>query len=99
MHKGQISTWEQLLGELATAGQIWKANGGAGLRLLTRHETSPTLLDQIARLLAKYPGAKWHQYEPLGSQAPRALYHFDQARVVVSLGADFLGHGPLSVRY
>ncbi len=96
---GQISTWEALTGELAVAARQWKTNGGEGLRLLTRHETSPAFLDQIARLLAKYPAAKWHAYEPLGASATNAIYHFDQAEVIVSLGADFLCNTAAGVRY
>ncbi len=92
MHDGQISTWEIFLGAVAQEATKWKQNNGAGLRLLTRHETSPTLLDQIQRLLAKYPAAKWHEFEPL--PRPRALYHLDRAEVIVSLGADFLTSGP-----
>ncbi len=84
MHDGQISTWDIFLGELS-------AVRGDGLRILTPHETSPTLLNQIARLLAKYSTAKWHVHEPLASDAPRAQYHFDQADVILSLGSDFLG--------
>ena len=99
LHDGQISTWDRFLGELTTAAEAWKRNGGAGLHLLTRHETSPTFLDQIARLLAKYPGAKWHEYEPLGTNALPANCHFDKAEVILSLGADFLASGPLSLRY
>ena len=98
-HRGQISTWELFLGELAQAAQKWKTNGGAGLRILTPHETSPTLLDQLARVLAKYPAAKWHEHDPLASAAPRALYHLDRADVILSLGADFLGSDPMSLRY
>ena len=99
LNKGQISTWEACLGELASDVQRWKKDAGAGLRLLTRHETSPTLLDQIRRLLAKFPGAKWHEYEPLGTDALPAIYHFDKADLIVSLGSDFLCHGPLSLKY
>jgi Fe-S-cluster-containing dehydrogenase component len=98
-NKGQISTWEIFLGELAVAAQTWKANGGSRLRILTRHETSPTLLDQIARLLAKYPAAKWHEYEPLRASGGDAICHFDKAEVIVSLGADFLCSADVGVRY
>jgi Fe-S-cluster-containing dehydrogenase component/anaerobic selenocysteine-containing dehydrogenase len=98
MNRGQISTWEILLGHLAAAAQEWKTNGGAGLRLLTRHETSPTFLDQVRRLLAKYPAAKWHEYEPLAPTAPPAIYHFEKAEVIVSLGADFLASGSASLK-
>ncbi|MDQ6912831.1 MAG: 4Fe-4S dicluster domain-containing protein [Verrucomicrobiota bacterium] len=99
LHDGQISTWDRFLGELTTAAEAWKRNGGTGLHLLTRHETSLTFLDQVTRLLAKYPGAKWHQYEPLGTNALPANCHFDKAEVILSLGADFLASGPLSLRY
>ncbi len=98
MHDGQISSWEILLGEITLAAQKWKTNGGAGLRILTRHETSPTFLDQLARLLAKYPSAKWHEYEPLAVNGPAASYHFDKADVILSLGADFLASGPMGLR-
>ncbi len=98
-NNGQISTWEAFLGELAMASQRWKLNSGADLRLLTRRETSPTFLDQIRRLLAKYPAAKWHEYEPLGTDPSHAIYHFDKAEVIVSLGADFLNSGPASLKY
>jgi molybdopterin-containing oxidoreductase family iron-sulfur binding subunit len=97
--KGQISTWGAVAAELTTAAQKWKASRGAGLRLLTRHETSPTFLDQVARLLTKYPDAKWHEYEPLGSSVGEPVYHFDKAEVIVSLGADFLSDPAAGVRY
>ena len=84
LHHGQISTWQIFLSELS-------AVRGDGLRILTPHETSPTFLDQIARLLAKYPSAKWHTHEPAKSGAPAARYHFEKADVILSLGADFLG--------
>ncbi len=99
MNRGQISTWDRFLGELTAAAQTWKKDGGAGLRLLTRRETSPTLLDQIARLLAKFPAAKWHEYEPLGTDASEAVYHLDRAEVILSLGADFLASGSASLRH
>ena len=96
---GQISTWNALLGELATAAQKWKTDGGTGLRLLTRHETSPTFLDQIDQLLRKYPAAKWHEYEPVAAQSSDVRYHFEKAEVIVALDCDFLSPGPASLKY
>lgn len=96
---GQISTWDIFLGEISAASQSWKGNGGAGVRILTRNETSPTFLDQLARLLAKYPAAKWHVWDPLQPEPVEALYHFDRAEVILSLGGDFLDLGPAMVRY
>ena len=83
MHDRQISTWDLLLAELTQVT-------GRGLRILTRHETSPTFLDQLERLLKKYPDAKWHEHEPLATNTAPARYHFDKADVILSLGADFL---------
>ncbi|HEY2101783.1 MAG TPA: TAT-variant-translocated molybdopterin oxidoreductase [Chthoniobacterales bacterium] len=99
IHESQVSTWDLLLGELAGAAKKWQGNGGAGLRLLTRHETSPTILDQIARLLVKYPRAKWHEYDPLATELAAPRYHLDKAEVIVSLGADFLSAGPASLKH
>ncbi len=107
----EILSWEAFQTALATALEAQAERGGAGLRLLTETVSSPTLAGQIAALLAKYPGARWHQYEPLsrdnvvggarlafGSDV-NTIYRFDQADVVVSLDADFLCEGPGHVRY
>ena len=100
MHQGQTSTWENFLGEIAGAATKWKRNGGAGLRLLTRYETSPTFLDQIQRLLAKYSAARWHVLDPVAPQPlARAIYHLDRAEVILSLGSDFLASGPATLRH
>ncbi|HJT81838.1 MAG TPA: 4Fe-4S dicluster domain-containing protein, partial [Chthoniobacterales bacterium] len=98
-HRGRISTWQEFLGELTAAAQGWAQDGGAGLRLLTRHDTSPTFLDQIDRLLLKYPAAKWHEFDPLMTNRPRALYHLDKADVIVSLGSDFLCDAAVGLKY
>ncbi|HYY13127.1 MAG TPA: hypothetical protein VE758_01695, partial [Chthoniobacterales bacterium] len=95
----QVSTWEALAAELSSDVLRWRGNAGSGLRLLTRHQTSPTFIAQIDRLLRQYRAAKWHEWEPLASTGPAAVYHFDKAEVIVSLGADFLASGPMSLRY
>ncbi|HEX9370845.1 MAG TPA: TAT-variant-translocated molybdopterin oxidoreductase, partial [Roseiflexaceae bacterium] len=107
---GRISTWDafftQLTGQLQGSGAA-----SAGLRLLTGTVTSPTLAAQIQALLAKYPGAQWHQYQPVGrdsslegarlafGQPVNTLYRFDQAAAILSLDADFLIERPGSLRY
>jgi MoCo/4Fe-4S cofactor protein with predicted Tat translocation signal len=77
--------------------------GGAPLVLLTSTITSPTSKAIIGEFLAKYPGSRHVQYDAVSysgmllaneaSYGKRALptYRFDAAKVVVSLGADFLG--------
>ncbi|MGH9143494.1 MAG: molybdopterin oxidoreductase, partial [Vicinamibacterales bacterium] len=79
--------------------------------LLTESVSSPTLAAQIRELLSRYPSAKWHQWDPASRDNVRngaklafgeyvdAHYRFDQADVILSLDADFLGSGPGSLRY
>ncbi len=108
---GEIRSWTTFLAELAGALTAQKGLQGAGLRLLTTTITSPTLAAQIRELLARYPKARWHQYEPAGRHGARvgarmafgdwtdARYDFTRARVVVALDADFMCEGPAAVRY
>jgi molybdopterin-containing oxidoreductase family iron-sulfur binding subunit len=108
---GEDRPYSSLLGAIRRELVAQKGNGGAGLRILTEHVTSPTLAAQIKSLLAEYPSAKWHQYEPAArdnaregarlafGQAVNTIYRFDRADVILSLDADFLAEGPTSVRY
>jgi len=84
---------------------------GAPLVLLTGTITSPTTKQIIAEFLAKYPGSRHVQYDADGysgillaneaSYGKRAIpsYRFENAEVVVSLGADFLGTWLSSLEY
>ncbi|MEP6683816.1 MAG: TAT-variant-translocated molybdopterin oxidoreductase [Parafilimonas sp.] len=77
--------------------------GGAPVVLLTSTINSPTGLEVINQFLNKYPGSKHVVYDAdsytgllLANEASygkRAIpsYNFDKAKVIVSLGADFLG--------
>jgi molybdopterin-containing oxidoreductase family iron-sulfur binding subunit len=110
-NRSRISSWEAFVAAVKESEGELKSNGGAGLRLLTETVTSPTLADQIKTLLAKYPNAKWYQYEPATRDNVRegsrmafgsyvdAIYHFDKAEVILSIDADFLLKMPGSVRY
>ncbi|HKP86496.1 MAG TPA: TAT-variant-translocated molybdopterin oxidoreductase [Blastocatellia bacterium] len=110
---GDIVTWPAFLGAVNAAMTQQRAAEvrGAGLRILTETVTSPTLAHQIRTMLADFPNAKWHQYEPAGGDGARegtrmalgqyagVIYHFDKADTVLSLDSDFLSCGPASVRY
>jgi molybdopterin-containing oxidoreductase family iron-sulfur binding subunit len=84
---------------------------GSRLRILTETVTSPTLANQLTALLAAFPGAKWHQWEPAGrdnvrlgaqmafSRDVQPIYRFDKADTIFSLDANFLEEDPGSVRY
>ena len=88
-----------------------RANGGAGVRILTGTVTSPALAQELTQFLTDLPKAKWHQYEAASRDNVRAgtvlafgeplnvVYRLDKADVIVSLDADFLGTGPGKLHY
>src|SRR3954452_16970223 len=111
MHEGEIRSWGDFLGSLRSLLGAQRANGGAGIRILTETVTSPTIASQFAAIKQLYPQAKWHQWEPVGAHSARAgatlafgqpvntYYDFSKAKTVVSLDSDFLAQGPASLRY
>ncbi len=105
INRGDVRSWGAFVSALQSATEARKAAGGDGLRLLTEPVTSPSLIEQIEKLLEAMPAAKWHQWDPVfgavqgGAPAATPLYHFDEADVVVALDADFLGGGAASLRY
>jgi MoCo/4Fe-4S cofactor protein with predicted Tat translocation signal len=91
----EIPTFDQLDTQInnALAGL-----SGAPVVLLTSTVVSPTTKQVIFEFLAKYPGSRHVQYDGIsysgliqanGGKIP--AYQFDRAKVIVSLGADFLG--------
>ncbi|MFY9530624.1 MAG: TAT-variant-translocated molybdopterin oxidoreductase [Candidatus Acidiferrales bacterium] len=111
IHEGRISDWGAFSTAIANARLNLKDNQGAGLRILTETVYSPSLAAQIRALLAEFPAAKWHQYEPCDRDSVRegsrlafgryvnTTYRFDQTEVILSLDADFLCSGPGHVRH
>jgi MoCo/4Fe-4S cofactor protein with predicted Tat translocation signal len=103
--RAEVKTWSLFLAAMQAMVNTQKAMAGQGLRLLTEPITSPSVLEQITTLLAAFPKAQWHQWDPVfgvvqgGAPAAHALYRFDKADVVVALDSDFLGFGPGAVRY
>src|ERR1700730_11390203 len=100
---GEISTWSAFLDAAqAMAAEIKSANG-AGLRILTGSIASPSVSNQFQYLLKLYPQAKWHQWEPAGSDGARegaklafgrylnTVYVPGKADVVLSLDSDLFG--------
>ena len=76
---------------------------GKKMVLLTSTINSPSTLAIINNFLAKYPGSQHVQYDAISysgmllaneaSYGKKAIpsYHFENAKTIVSLGADFLG--------
>jgi len=96
----EVPTFEQfdkLVGDAITG------IGTAPIVLLTNSIVSPSSKEIITAFLAKYPGSKHVQYDAVsysgmlmaneasgfGKKLPD--YKFDAAKIIVSLGADFLG--------
>jgi MoCo/4Fe-4S cofactor protein with predicted Tat translocation signal len=108
-NEGNLSSWDEFLAALES--QMANIGDGTGLRLLTETVTSPTLASQIDALLEQYPGAQWHQYEPVardnivaGSQLAfgevvNTTYDFSQANVIVAIDGDFLSALDGSLHY
>ncbi|HEY5312778.1 MAG TPA: hypothetical protein VIK18_09670, partial [Pirellulales bacterium] len=110
MHLGQTRTWEDAEAALREALARQRGKRGSGLRILSETVVSPALAAQRDELLAAFPDAHWHVYEPVnrdgayrasdwafGRQVD-AHYDFTQADVVLTLDADFMmslpGHLP-----
>jgi len=110
LYRGRAATWSSFLDGMKQALTNQAGKQGAGLRVLTQAVVSPTLEAQLKELLAKYPQAAWHQWQPHNRDNARAgallafgqdvaaLPRFDKADVVVSLEADFLASAPGNVR-
>jgi MoCo/4Fe-4S cofactor protein with predicted Tat translocation signal len=108
---GEIRTWSDFLKEAENAVALAKSQGGAGFRVLTGTVTSPTLTAQIQNVLKQIPGAKWHQWDPAGSDGARegaklafgryvsTVYRPEKADVILSLDSDFLASGPGHIGY
>jgi molybdopterin-containing oxidoreductase family iron-sulfur binding subunit len=110
MQGDRIRGWDDAESAIQTAIARNLASG-AGMRILTESVNSPTLGWQIDRLLAAFPQAKWHQFEPVNrvnaysasqiafGQPADAVFDFRAANVVLSLDSDFLFSEPGHLRY
>jgi MoCo/4Fe-4S cofactor protein with predicted Tat translocation signal len=115
LYRGETRPWTTFVAEIR--GLLEKENDGirakrgAGLRFLTETITSPTLAAQMKQILADFPEAKWHQYEPVNRDNARTgaimafgqdvhtTYDFSKADRILSLGSDFLNGHPENLRY
>ncbi len=102
LYRGETRNYVNFVSDFTAMLESKKASGGQGLYFLSATVTSPTLAAQWKAASAKYPNAKWIQYEPVNRDSARraskqafgdyvdAQYKLDQADVVVALDADFL---------
>ena len=101
MHRGQVAGWGEFQEAFSAAAK--KMSGGQGLYFLSETITSPSLAAQWKQVQAAYPNAKLVQWEPVNQDSSRAAskaafgsytdaqYKLEEADVILSLDADFLG--------
>jgi ferredoxin len=110
-YQGELASWGDFARTLADIRGQLAAKDGRGLHILTSRITSPSLRAQINRLRQRYSGVRWYQHQPVNQDnllegtalafGERLIphLHLQQARLILSLDADFLGPGPTQVRY
>ncbi len=111
LHTNQESTWSDFTSWASTHFASLRDADGNGLCILSEATASPSVLDMKRRLLQAMPKTKWYEYEPLNNDnelagsmvafgSPyRAQYHFDRAKIILSLDSDFLCSHPAAVKH
>ena len=101
-----LAQFERVLSETATKH---KADQGAGLVILSEVRNSPSFRRMRSKVTAKFPKAKFHHYSSINDdnaikgatiafgKSVHAVPDFRNARVMLSLDADFLGDAPGAV--
>ena len=100
-YRGQSSEYADFVEAFTTA--VKASKDGTGVYFLSETVTSPTLAAQWKDVQTKYPAAKFVQWEPVNRDAAMtaskaafgsytdAQYKLENADVILSLDADFLG--------
>jgi MoCo/4Fe-4S cofactor protein with predicted Tat translocation signal len=98
----EISTFETFDKAAKEQFKKLRANRGEGMRILSERSSSPTLLALKERWLTAFPLSKWVTFEALGTNSRaagtalafgkphRVHYSFAEAKVILSLDADFV---------
>ena len=104
-------TWKDFEGAARELSKTLAESGGRGFRVLSEASTSPTLAGLKREILAKYPQARWHEWEPLSRDSEReglrvafgrplrVHLHLDKAQVVAAFDADLFGDHPDALRH
>src|SRR5690242_16740103 len=108
---GEIRTWSQFLDAAQSLAATFRSTRGEGLRILSGIINSPSVEASLQTILALYPQAKWHQWEPAVGDGARegarlafgsyvnTVYLPENAEVILSLDSDFLATGPGNVHH
>ena len=100
---GNTVSRDEALKFLDEMSKKFAANQGEGLAFLAECSTSPSRA-RLQKIIAdKFPKSKWFTYDAIDSgihqraatqafgQPVRPVFHFDKAKVILSLDCDFLG--------
>jgi MoCo/4Fe-4S cofactor protein with predicted Tat translocation signal len=102
-HDGKIVSRDEALKFLGELAQKFSQNQGEGLAFLTESSTSPSRARLQKIIAQKFPKAQWFTYDAIDSgihqraatqafgQPVKPVFHFDKAKVILSLDCDFLG--------
>jgi molybdopterin-containing oxidoreductase family iron-sulfur binding subunit len=94
---------DEALGFLNELSKKFAANQGEGLAFLAESSTSPSRARLQKIIAGKFPKSQWFTYDAIDSgihqraatqafgSLVRPVFHFDKAKVVLSLDCDFLG--------
>jgi len=101
--KMEVVSRDEALSFLDELSKKFTANQGEGLAFLAESSTSPSRARLQKVIAGKFPKAQWFTYDAIDSgihqraatqafgQPVRPVYHFDKAKVILSLDCDFLG--------
>lgn len=102
---------EEVMDLLKAVSEQYGENKGEGLAFLAEQSTSPTRERLVGLLKKKFPEAQWVEYEPVDFSNPekaleghfnrplRPYYHFDKAKRVLAIDADFMHSEPGHLGY
>jgi molybdopterin-containing oxidoreductase family iron-sulfur binding subunit len=102
-HDGKMVSREEALSFLDSLSQKFAANSGEGLAFLTESSTSPSRARLQKIIAQKFPKSQWFTHDAIDSgihqraatqafgQPVKPVFHFDKAKVILSLDCDFLG--------
>src|ERR1039457_3699622 len=102
-HDGKEVSREVALSFLDDLSKKFAANSGEGLAVLAESSTSPSRARLQKVIADKFPKSKWFTYDAIDSgihqraatqafgQPVKPVFHFDKAKVILSLDCDFLG--------
>jgi molybdopterin-containing oxidoreductase family iron-sulfur binding subunit len=102
-HDGKTVSREVALSFLDDLSKKFTANSGEGLVFLAESSTSPSRARLQKAIADKFSKSKWLTYDAIDSgihqraatqafgQPVKPVFHFDKAKVILSLDCDFLG--------